>query len=173
MRSTSSGSSPRRSGRCSVDDATLTMRVCALLGLLPGWAWRPDGPAYETTSLLPGNDTLPGEDALPGRPEVGVFYGQIADAPDQAIGVRVYSTTDGDWLHERRVQLMIRGARHRPDGADHLAAPAFAVLHGLARVSGISGIRRTSMAPLGADSNGREERTDNYIITLDNPEAFS
>jgi hypothetical protein len=27
------------------------------------------------------------------------------------------------------------------------------------------------MAPLGADENGREERTDNYTITLDNTEA--
>jgi len=40
-------------------------------------------------------------------------------------------------------------------------------------VGGISGVSRLSMAPAGADENGREERTENYLIILDNQEALS
>lgn len=139
-----------------MDDATLTTTICELLGALEGdWAWKEDSP-YTSS-------------------EIGVFYGQIGDTPDRAVGVRVYATTDIplEHLSWRRVQLRHRGARDRPDGADELASATFAALQGLSRVGGISGANRMSMAPLGADQNGREERTDNYIIILDNPEAFS
>lgn len=138
-----------------MDDSTLTQTICAILGRLPGWAWRPNGPDYT-------------ED------EVGIFYGAIQPTPHRAVGVRVYSATDsadGTAPDQRRVQLIIRGHPDRPDGADVLAGFAFLVLHGLSRVGGINGISRTSMGPLGADDNGRQERSDNYSITLDNPEA--
>lgn len=138
-----------------MDDVTLTTLICAQLGQLPGWEWRPNGPEYTAA-------------------EVGIFYGPIGAAPDLAVGVRLYGATDERLEHYgwRRVQLRLRGARGQPQGADKLAGPALAAMEGLSRKGGISGVSRQSMTPLGADANGREERTENYIITLDNMEAF-
>lgn len=139
-----------------IDDDALTKLVCSLLGDIPGWAWRPDGPAYTSA-------------------ETAIFYGRIGETPDRAVGARVYSTTDDpvEVLSSRRVQLRFRGRRHAPDGADNLAQIAFLRLQGLSRVGGISGIRRDSMSPLGADDNDREQRSDNYTIILDNQEALT
>jgi len=137
-----------------VDDATLTLRICELLGMVPTWEWRPDGPAYTAT-------------------ETAIFYGAIAATPDAAIGVRVYGALDASPRHVygRRAQLRFRGRKNQRDAADRMAGTAFAVLDGLPRVGGISGIRRFSFGPSVTDDNGREERTDNYSIILDNPEA--
>jgi hypothetical protein len=156
MRSTSTGTSLKKSGRPSVDDATLTIRINEQLARIPGWAWHPDGTPYAAT-------------------EVAIFYGAIGPEPDRAVGVRVYGATDDvdQHLGWRRAQLRSRGSQYRPDGADEIAGHAFTTLQGLARVGGISSVRRESMTPLGADANGREERTDNYIIILDNMEVLS
>jgi len=136
-----------------VDDGTLCIRICRQLARLPGWVFREDGTDYLAS-------------------EVALFVGAIDPTPDRAIGVRVYGTTDDD-VAERRVQLRIRGAKNQPLSADRMADLAFTVLHGLSRVGGINDIRRISMTPLGSDTNGREERTENYQIILDNPEASS
>ncbi|MFD6699687.1 MULTISPECIES: minor capsid protein [unclassified Microbacterium] len=137
----------------SLLDEELTITLCEILGALPTFAYRPE------------------EDAPPyTEAEVGVFYGAIGEAPHQAIGVRVYDGTD-DALHTRRVQFHTRGKPRQPNGADRLASVLFAVLQYRIRGRGMVSITRISFAPLGADSNGREERTDNYIITLDNLEA--
>jgi hypothetical protein len=138
-----------------VDDVELTKTICAALGGIPGWEWRPTGPAYTSA-------------------EVGVFYGAIGPKPDRAVGVRVYGATDErDGPAWRRVQIRFRGADGNAAGADELAGQAFPVLTELSRQGGISGIRRESVAPLGADGNRREQRTDNYIIILDNQEALT
>lgn len=137
-----------------MDDVALTKVICGLLGNIEGWEWREDGPAYTAD-------------------EVAIFYGRILSEPDRAVGVRVYADASDrlEYINARRVQLRYRGAPNRPDGADELASAGYAVLQGLSRVGGISDASRLSMAPLGADTNGREERTDNYQIILDNPEA--
>lgn len=137
-----------------MDDSTLTQRILSLLGELPEWEWRPDGPEYTDD-------------------EVGLFYGAIGAAPSRAVGARVYGGTDDPetGLKIRRVQLRTRGEPGRADGADVLADAAFPRLTKLSRVGGILGIRRESMTPLGADTNGREERSDNYAVTVDNVEA--
>ncbi len=137
-----------------MDDVQLTYRICELLGAVPGWHWDPDpnAPAYPSTG-------------------VGIFYGAIQDKPDRAIGVRCYGSSDDDVL-VRRVQLRLRGRPYDSTGADSLAGVAFTVLHKLSRVGGISDIRRISSGPLGADESDREERSDNYQIILDNPEAI-
>ena len=132
-------------------DDELTVLLCELLGRMPTWSWSPSGP-------YPPDVT-------------GIFYGAIADKPDSAIGVRVYMATDRNNLSERRAQLRFRGPKGAPNGADNLASLAFAAMDGLSRVGGISGMRRESMAPLGADTNDRAERTDNYVVVLDNEEA--
>lgn len=140
-----------------MDDVELTRELCRLLAVIPGWEYQ-DDPAVAFT---PGS--------------VAVFRGPLAAAPDRAVGVRVYGGTDDrvSGLKTRRAQLRIRGGRAQPNGADELASAALAALQGLSRVGGISDIRRFSFGPAGADGNGREERTDNYTIILDNPEASS
>ena len=137
-----------------MDDATLTKTICALLGELPGWAWRLTGPAYA------GDD-------------IAVFYGTIPPDPDRAVGVRVYGQvgSPSDFLIQRRVQLRSRGARGFADDADAVAGIAFARIGDLVREAGILTVHRESFTPLGADANGREQRSDNYIVILDNPEA--
>ena len=134
-------------------DRDLTIAICQLLGELPGWSW-------STTGTYPAD-------------RVGVFYGPIPDAPDMAVGVRVYGGTDDVEVYgpKRSVQLHIRGARNEPDSADQLAGLAFLLLQGRMRTGGINHIHRTSFGPLGADVNGREERAENYTITLDNLEV--
>jgi hypothetical protein len=141
-----------------LDDATLTKLICSILGEIPGWDWNLDDPGR-----------------VPAADDVVIFYGAIGTAPDRAVGVRVYASTDDLIEHygTRRVQLRLRGERDRPDGADALAAPAFDALQGLSRRGGISGISRLSMAPAGADDNRREMRTENYLIILDNQESLT
>lgn len=138
-----------------MDDVALTYLLCAILGRVPGWSWEPD----------PEADDYP--DSV-----VGIRYGATQETPHRTIGVRVYASTDED-LHVRRVQFRLRGRPNDKAGADSLAGVLFVVLHELSRVGGISDIRRISSGPLGADTKGREERSDNYQIILDNPEASS
>lgn len=134
-------------------DAEVTRALCGLLGALSGWKYDEDpGTGYDET-------------------DVRVTYGSVQDWPDQGVGVRVYDGDDPENLTVRRAQLRFRGNRDRPDGADELADAAFAQLHGLVRVAGINTLTRISFGPLGADVNGREERTDNYEVILDNTEA--
>lgn len=136
-----------------MDDATLTLTICRLLGKLPGWQWS------ETTPYVSS--------------KVAVFYGAILAEPDRAVGVRVYGNSDVGAIRQRRVQIRTRGARLAVRGADDLATIHSTVLPGAGRLPGISGITHISMTPHGVDSSGRQERTDNYIITLDNMEAFT
>jgi hypothetical protein len=142
-----------------LNDAELTKLICSLLGERDGWAWGGDDPEF----------TYPDD-------SVAVFYGALGATPDRAVGVRTYGATESRignfFLSTRLIQLRLRGAQGRPDGADELAAEAFDALHGLSRVGGISDITRRSMAPAGTDYNRREERTENYQIILDNQEAL-
>lgn len=135
-----------------MDTSTLTTTVCTLLDAAGVGKWRPSG--YTAA-------------------EVGIFYGAIGSTPDRAIGVTTYLQSDDvvTGLAVRRVQIRCRGARGTPNGADVIADAAFAALHRTYHVSGLASIARTSTAPLGADGNGRQERTDNYVIVIDNPEA--
>ncbi|WP_234024231.1 MULTISPECIES: minor capsid protein [Microbacterium] len=138
-----------------MDDETLTHRLGEILGRVPTFAWRP------------------GEnDPAPTPREVAVMYGKLRDAPDRGIGISVYNSLDEPDVLKRRVQFHIRGERLQPFGADRIAGVVFAVLEGRLRGGGISSIVRQSFTRLGADANGREQRTENYLITLDNLEAL-
>lgn len=138
-----------------MDDAELTIRICRLLGEISGWKWKPEATATYAAS------------------DVRIDYGRSTESPNRSVSVRVYDDDDDHvtGLALRRVQLRFRGAKGDIASADRMAGEAFAHLQRLSRREGISGIRRLSMAPLGADTNGREQRTDNYLVTLDNPEA--
>ena len=136
-----------------MDTTAVTTAVCQLLHDFGVGVWSPTQ-AYLTT-------------------DVGVFYGPLGTLPDRAIGLTVYAATDDveTGLAHRYLQVRCRGAVGAPNGADALADSAFAALHGLYQTSGIARITRTSTAYLGADTNGRTERTDNYMLIIDNPEA--
>ena len=116
--------------------------------------WQPAGPAYTAA-------------------EVGIFYGPVGATPNRAIGVTIYTQTDDveTGRADRYAQLRFRGNPGAPNGADILADEAFVALQGVYHTSGIARITRTSTAPLGADGNGRQERTDNYQLILDNDEV--
>ena len=134
-------------------DRDLTIALCELLAEELGWSW-------SLTEPYPAG-------------AVGLFYGPIADAPDRAVGVRVYGGSDPRVrAPTRSVQLLLRGRPGEPDGADFLADAAFGVLHKTLRCRGILAGQRSYFGPLGADANGREERADNYEIHLDNMEAY-
>jgi hypothetical protein len=140
-----------------VDDRALTIWICEQLGHLEGWEWSEDV------------DTEYGVDS------VGVSYGRIAATPDRGVGVRIYGGSDDDvaGTKSRRVQLRSRGARNDPSSADDIADTAYDHLHLLLREGVISEVTRTSFSPSASDGNQREERTDNYLIIFDNPEASS
>ncbi len=138
-----------------MDDATLTKTICAALGQIPGWIWD--------------------EDAEYPHDRVGVYYGAIPDEPDRAVGVRMYSIPVDDENTERirRVQARIRGSRRDRADADRLASIARAVLVAMLPPSGISEILFYSTGDLGSDNHQREQRTENFTVSLDNQESAS
>lgn len=91
---------------------------------------------------------------------------RIPDKPDAAIGITVYLGTDELLQSMRRAQFRFRGPPHDPLAPDRMADAVFRLLHMSHHDGHISRIRRESMAPLGMDGNSRDERTDNYEITL-------
>lgn len=138
-----------------MDDVQLATTICQRLAAADVGVWR------ESSPYLFG--------------EVGIFYGPIDESVDSGIGVTPYEVVDPYpvGVFERRVQVRYRGARNERNGADRLASAGFAALQGLVRVAGFSLVRRLSMAQLGTDANSRQERADNYLIILDNPEALT
>ncbi|MGD9607401.1 MAG: minor capsid protein [Leucobacter sp.] len=137
-----------------MDDDELTRRLCGILAGLPGW----EGP----------------DRASHAGAKVAVFYGAIDTTPDVAVGVRVYgeASIPGESREVRRVQFRFRGEPNAPNGADRLAGIVHAIFSNLTRVAGVNGAIRASFAPMGADKNRREERADNYLIIIDNLEAY-
>lgn len=134
-------------------DADLTRALCAVLGGIQGWTFSETEPYTADV--------------------VGVFYGAIESRPDRAVGVSVYDLADYPRAHlrGRRAQVRYRGAPRDRAGADDMADLAEPVLTRIRRQHGIAEVLRVSFAKLGPDGSGRQERTDNFIITLDNEEA--
>ncbi|MDJ1113236.1 phage tail terminator protein [Microbacterium dauci] len=140
-----------------MNDDQLTDRLCELLGLVPTFVWETDPDAV----IPPGS--------------VEIFYGAIPPEADRAIGVRVYgiSSDNENTVRGRRAQLRTRGRRGSKNDADQIASTARTFLTGIVRRNGISSITDPSFSLLGDDGNGRQERTDNFTVILDNLEAFS
>ncbi|WP_102193209.1 minor capsid protein [Microbacterium aurantiacum] len=134
-----------------MSDATLKTTLCEILGSIDGFEWSTDPYTADV---------------------VGVFYGRIEETPDRAVGVRLYGSSDTRDLTRRKAQIWVRGARGERDSADRIADDVFARFDKLSREGGILGIRRESMSDQGSDDNGREQRSENYTITLDNKEAL-
>lgn len=133
-------------------DSELKTRLCEILGTIDGFEWSTtEGYAAES---------------------VGVWFGGIGDSPDRAVGVRLYGGSDVDKLTKRKAQIWVRGARDERGSADDIADAVFDRFDNLSREGGILGIRRESMSDQGTDDNGRDLRSENYTITLDNEEAL-
>lgn len=140
-----------RGRRSAVNDAALTKLLCEITGEIPGFWWS--------------------ETAAPPDGEAKVFYGSLDHDPDRAVGWRIYDTADWPYLKGRRAQLRSRGAVDDRAGADELADAVVTRLAAISRDRGISHISDHTFTPLGADESGRQERADNFTITLDNEEA--
>lgn len=138
-----------------MDDAGLTRWVVEQLGGIDGWVWGADEP-YDYV-----------EDVT------HVFEGAVPAEARRAAGVRVFGGTDDDETETktRRIQIRSRGDEGEPNGANRVADAAFAHLRKLLREGVVSSVIRTSFDPAGVDQNGRESRTDNYLIIFDNEEA--
>ena len=102
--------------------------------------------------------------ATPGAPFIAAK--RVPPTPDVAIGVTVYLATDSLLTHTRRAQFRFRGAPNDPFGPDRIADQVFRLLHMRHHDGHVSRISRESIASLGMDGNKRDERTDNYDITL-------
>lgn len=140
-----------------MDDTELTRWLVEQLGSISGWMWSADGP-YDLSA-----------DAT------HLYEGPIPAEARRAVGVRVFGGSDDEETETktRRVQLRSRGDEGDPNGANRVADAAFAHLRRLLREGVVSAITRTSFDPAGVDQNGRESRTDNYLIIFDNEEAPS
>jgi hypothetical protein len=139
----------------NVDDDDLTVAICELLQDAGAGVWDPTGAAYTAGTTA-------------------IWYGALGTTPHRGIAVAVYAPVVDDvqnGLTARRVQLRSRGAPDDPRGANQIAGLAFTALHRTIRSRGVAFGVRQSFARLGPDGSRRQERTDNYTITLDNPEA--
>jgi hypothetical protein len=136
-----------------VNDREIKTRLCEILGTIDGFEWDETKDAYAPDS-------------------VGVWFGGIGDSPDRGVGVRLYGGRDVADLTERRAQVWVRGDRGERGSADDIADAVFARFTKLSREGGILSIRRESMSDQGSDNNDREQRAENYLITLDNEEAL-
>lgn len=109
--------------------------------------------------------------------ETAIVFGVPGQNPPRQIALAVYNNTDDAALSDSVVllQVRVRGADADPFGADDLADAVFDDLQGF--IGNLpNGIRvvyakRNSTFPLGIDGNGRQERTDNYELTVHRPSA--
>lgn len=108
--------------------------------------------------------------------ETGIIIGLVPQSPDRVICLIPYPLTDDPTLSNSVLGLQVRcraAGRDVRDAFD-LADAVFDQLHALGDVDLAPGIRlhiaeRRSGIPLGEDSNGRAEWSDNYELTLDRP----
>lgn len=106
--------------------------------------------------------------------EVGIVLGVPTQSPPSLVALAIYRNTDHPALSDSVVglQVRVRGSDADPRKADDLADAVFNALQGLrATVNGIriSYAKRDSTFPLGIDGSGRQERTDNYSLTVHRP----
>lgn len=107
--------------------------------------------------------------------DVAVVFGELPTAPDTAVGLTLYGSTDEvkENLSHLRVQVWTRGAANNSLGASAIASPIFDALQGregfdLGSVHVIQ-MYRTSMMPMGVDASKRYERSDNYVLDVNTP----
>lgn len=106
--------------------------------------------------------------------QVGIVIGVPTQSPRSLVALAAYGNVDDASLSDStvQVQMRLRSAGADPGPADDLADEIFDALQGLrATLNGIAVVyaKRVSTYPLGLDGNGRQERTDNYDLTVHRP----
>jgi len=119
--------------------------------------WRPDGP-YVASDQVP------------------IALRSVPAAPDRVLTLSSYGVDDEVELTDTTQGLQVRSrGTTDPRTVDGPPDAVFDVLHGLRGVD-LNGVhlvlaRRVSWTPLGADQNGRHERSDNYHLRVIRPSA--
>jgi len=98
----------------------------------------------------------------------------MPDAPDRAIVLTAYDTSDDPALTDCTVNVQIRTrAGTDPRQVAALDEDAFTVLHGLRDAqfgsARLNHMKRDNSASMGRDANGRFERTSNYTVAAQRP----
>lgn len=109
--------------------------------------------------------------------ETGIVLGLLPPSPDNVIALTGYSVSDDPTLSDgvMGVQVRTRTKGLDPRPTADLADAIFDALQGLGDVV-LGGVRvqivtRQSWVPLGADANGRQQRSDNYYATAHHPSS--
>jgi hypothetical protein len=102
-----------------------------------------------------------------------VFHGAMPALPVSAVTVNVYDDQRGRDNHSPDVYVQVRARldTRNPREINDLLAQVFEAFQHTTLYIWPGGVRvlvceRVSRAPLGADTNGRYERADNYRFTL-------
>lgn len=102
----------------------------------------------------------------------GITLMAVPTAPDRVLTLGVYDIDDdpnpADTVRTFLLQVRTRGLAYPPTDVHDLAESAKAALtvhHAQWGPLAVDRCYRTSMIPLGADANRRQERTDNYRLT--------
>ena len=111
---------------------------------------------------------------------VGIVVGDLQQAPDRQIAMRLYGRTphpEGLSDVTMRVQLRVRGAPGDVHGADAIADAAQDVLDNAQRLflpNGVPVVQivQSVSAPIGTDTAGRYERADSYAIDTQHETAL-
>ena len=106
--------------------------------------------------------------------EIGIVIGAPSQSPPSLVALATYNDIDDPAASDSTVflQVRVRAPDDDPRKADELSDGVFNSLQGLrATVNGIRIVygKRSSSYPLGIDSNGRQERTDNYELMVHRP----
>ncbi len=107
--------------------------------------------------------------------DTAIFLKSLPEAPDRAIAVTAYSSSDMVKINEStvRVQLWFRGVRDLSTDVDDLADDVFDLLQGMEHFDlgdvHVIQIYRVSSGQLGTDLSKRSERTDNYALDINVP----
>jgi len=107
--------------------------------------------------------------------ETAIVFGELPSAPDRAIGLSLYSSTDHPVqnLSSVRLQLMCRGNANDNLDVGAIATAAFAALQGVTSLdlgtAHVIQIGRVSAVPTGVDGNRRYTRADNYQLDVNTP----
>lgn len=107
--------------------------------------------------------------------DAAVVFGELPTAPDRAVGITLYASTDApkEALSSVRVQFMFRGSVNNSLDVGDLAAGVFSAVQGLQEQAFgscyVIQAGRVSAVPLGLDGNKRSLRSDNYQLDINTP----
>lgn len=107
--------------------------------------------------------------------DTAIVFGEPPSDPDRVIAITVYASDDEGQvpLSHMRVQFMCRGVPNDVLDAGEVAGLVFTAMQGLEHLqcgtAHINLSERISRITLGADTNQRQLRSDNYVLDVDMP----